>query len=123
MDQWTIVRGWKGQKLGRIRAIIRDTLGNPLDQRFWVVEGREQELFSDATEATRALLEPAGIRYQVKTMMSHLYWDGTGGWTTRKRGKVYQTRDEALLAVAALDWDKRTWDRVICAEWELANWR
>lgn len=121
MDNWTTVTGWKGQQLGRIRCLSRDPVRKLPE--IWIIEGRDTEFYSSSIAAMRVLLEGKGVRYQVKTMQAHRYWNG-GRWTkSRRGGKVYQTRDEALKVAEALDLDKRTWDRVVVAEWEANNWR
>lgn len=113
---WVTVTGWKGQKLGRVRRLQQ----NP---ELWVIEGREAQMWSNSLDAMRELLEGKGVRYQVKTMMSHRYWTGLRWTEEREKGQVFADRETALRAAKKLDRDPHSWDRVVVVEWERNNWR
>jgi hypothetical protein len=114
VSDWQKVTNHRHKVVGRVRRI-----SGPFeaDQR-WEVEGLEDVTFEDWFDAMSWLAEQDGMRYQVKTELSHRYWDGTkmGKEMDRDSGRVYAREIDADKLAKQFDTGK-SWDRVCVAAW------
>ena len=92
VSAWQPVYNHRSKKIGRVRRV-----SGPFEAyQQWEVEGLSGVTFEDWFDAHSWLAEQQGVRYQVKTELSHRYWDGTEMWDS------HATR-AANLAVAEAD--------------------
>jgi len=119
------VRGWqpvynhRNKVIGRVRRV--NAAAFEVDEQ-WEVEGLEGVTFEDKFDAHKYLAEQDGLRYQVKTELSHRYWDGTkmGREMNRDGGRVYAREVDAERLQRQFDTGK-SWDRVCVAAWRADN--
>lgn len=115
---WQKIRNHRQKVLGRVRRLSG---AFDADQR-WEVEGLDGVVFEDWFEAHKYLLENDGVRWQVKTELSHRYWDGTkmGAEMDRDAGRVYAREGDAEKLARKFDTGK-SWDRVCVAAYRPDN--
>ncbi|NIT79672.1 MAG: hypothetical protein GWN58_33485 [Anaerolineae bacterium] len=111
---WQKVRNHRGKVIGRMRRVCETF---EADQR-WEVEGLEGVTFEDWFDAQGFLLENDGMRYVVKTELSHRFWTGTemGPEMDRSVARVYAREIDARKVADQFDTGK-SWDRVCVAVW------
>jgi hypothetical protein len=118
VTEWHPVRNHRNKVIGRIRRV-----SGPFEaDQVWEVEGLEFVTFEDAFDAHKYLAEQDGLRYQVKTELSHRYWDGRqmGAEMDRDSGRVYAREIDAEKLQRQFDVGK-SWDRVCVAAWRQDN--
>lgn len=117
-SQWQPVFNHRNKKIGRVRRVSG---AFEADQQ-WEVEGLEGVTFEDWFDAQSWLAEQDGVRYQVKTEMSHRYWTGTkmGREMDRDAGRVYAREVDAERLALQFDTGK-SWDKVCVAAWRKDN--
>ena len=118
VSEWQPVRDHKQKVIGRIRRVSG---AFEADQR-WEVQGLEAVTFEDVFDAHKWLLEQQGVRYQVKTELSHRYWTGNemGLEMNRDAGRLYAREIDANRVATQFDTGK-SWDRVCVAVWRSDN--
>ncbi len=112
---WQPVRNHRNKVIGRVRRVNVGAF--EVDQR-WEVEGLEGVTFEDWFDAHGYLLEHDGMRYVVKTELSHRFWTGTemGPEMDRSVARVYAREIDARKVADQFDTGK-SWDRVCVAVW------
>lgn len=117
-SDWQPVFNHRNKKIGRVRRVSG---AFDADQQ-WEVEGLEGVTFEDFFDAHKYLAEHDGVRYQVKTELSHRYWTGTqmGTEMDRSAGRVYAREIDADKVATQFD-TGTSWDRVCVAAWRTDN--
>lgn len=117
-SQWQPVYNHRNKVIGRVRRLSG---AFEADQQ-WEVEGLEDVTFEDLFDAQKWLAEQDGLRYQVKTEMSHRYWTGTemGREMDRSAGRVYAREGDAERLASQFD-TGTSWDKVCVAAWRKDN--
>jgi hypothetical protein len=105
--KWTDVKNAAGKRIGRIRRISREP-------EMWAIAGRPREVFSNSLTAIRLLLEKDGLRFVVKTGLSHRYWTGSR-WTNSAAQAQVLPYVKAVEIQESLDVNPKSWDRVVVA--------
>jgi hypothetical protein len=117
-SQWQPVYNHRSKVIGRVRRLSG---AFDADQQ-WEVEGLDGVTFDDLFDAQKWLAEQDGLRYQVKTEMSHRYWTGTemGREMDRDAGRVYAREVDAERLASQFD-TGTSWDKVCVAAWRKDN--
>jgi hypothetical protein len=117
-SEWQPVYNHRQKKIGRVRRVCG---AFEADQQ-WEVEGVDGVTFEDFFDAHKYLAEQDGMRYQVKTELSHRFWTGTemGREMDRSAGRVYAREIDADKLATQFD-TGTSWDRVCVAAWRKDN--
>jgi len=118
VSSWQKVTNHRRKVIGRVRRV-----SGPFEaDQQWEVEGLEGITFEDWFDAHSYLAERDGIRYVVKTEMSHRYWTGTemGPEMDRSVARVYARELDAEKIARQFD-TGNSWDRVCVALWREDN--
>ena len=120
VSKWQPVWNHRQKVIGRVRRVSG---AFEADQQ-WEVEGLEGVTFEDVFDAHKWLLENDGVRYQVKTELSHRYWDGNqmGTEMDQDAGRIYAREIDAEKVASQFDTGK-SWDRVCVAVWRADGFR
>jgi hypothetical protein len=117
VSKWQPVYNHHSKVIGRVRRV---SSAFAPDQQ-WEIEGVEGVTFEDVFDAQKYLAEQDGLRYQVKTEMSHRFWTGTqmGEELDRSAGRVYAREIDAERV--ASQFETKGWDKVCVAAWRPDN--
>lgn len=118
VSEWQPVRNHRNKVIGRVRRLS----GSFEADQVWEVEGLAGVTFEDWFDAQKYLAEQDGMRYQIKTELSHRYWTGTemGREMDRDSGRVYAREIDADKLATQFDTGK-SWDRVCVSAWREDN--
>jgi len=118
MAGWMKVPDHNNKVVGRIRR-----LSEPFALEEWEVKGLPGVVFEDSLDAMKYLLEERGMTYQVKTELSHRYWDGhrMREPMDHEAGRRYRREFDAQRVADRFE-TGASWDRVCVVEHVDDNW-
>lgn len=119
VGKWQPVFNHRRKVIGHVRRV-----SGPFEaDQQWEVKGCDGVTFEDIFDAQKWLAEQQGVRYQVKTELSHRYWTGSemGSEMDRSAGRVYAREIDAENVARQFD-TGTSWDRVCVALWTPDNW-
>ena len=102
---WVAVKGNTGRIVGHMRR-----LSGAFEAERWAVRGTT-EIFTCSLAAMEWILRRDGMQYQVKTGLSHQYFDGLTLSVTAAEAANFPSRQVAEIISARMD-NPRSWDRV-----------
>ena len=118
VSKWQPVYNHNKKVIGRVRRV---SSAFAPDQQ-WEIEGTDGVTFEDYFDALKYVVEQDGLRYQVKTELSHRYWTGTemSAEMDRQAGRVYAREIDAERVARRFDTGS-SWDRVCVVAWRPDN--
>jgi hypothetical protein len=114
-SNWTKVFDHKNRCVGH----IRETRAG----KWQVKSAVRTKSFDDWFEAhTWLIVNRRGVKWQVKTSLSHQYWTGSDWSLERLEGKVFARKGDAEVVASTFE-NPSLWDKVVVVPFKENNWR